>query len=40
MELFNVLNVYQFSFEVLIDSIVDLLNRSDQIDHDQIKVLG
>ena len=38
MELFNVLNSYQLSFEVLIDPIVELLNRSDEVDHHQIKV--
>ena len=38
MELFNVLNSYPFSFEVIVDRIVQLLNQSAEVDHDQIKV--
>ena len=39
MELFNVLNSYQCSYEILLDPILQLLTRSNEVSHDQIKVL-
>ncbi|CAF4252294.1 unnamed protein product [Rotaria sp. Silwood2] len=36
-ELFNVLKYYRFSFQVIVDRIVELFNTQDEVDHDQIK---
>jgi hypothetical protein len=36
-ELFNLLKYYQFSFQIIVDRIVELFNTSDEIDHHQIK---
>ncbi|CAF0841748.1 unnamed protein product [Rotaria sordida] len=36
-ELFSVLNRYRFSSQVLVDRIIELLNASGEVDHDQIK---
>jgi hypothetical protein len=36
-ELFDILNQYHFSFEIIVDRIVELLNSSNETDHDQIK---
>ncbi|CAF3938254.1 unnamed protein product [Rotaria sp. Silwood1] len=35
--LFSVLNRYLLSYRVIIDRIIELLNSSDEADHDQIK---
>jgi hypothetical protein len=32
------LKCYRFSFQVIVDRIVQLLNTPDEVDHDQIKV--
>ena len=37
-KLFSVLQCYQFSFQVIVDRIAELLDRLDETDHDQIKV--
>ncbi|CAF0768198.1 unnamed protein product [Adineta steineri] len=36
-ELFDILNCYHFSFQLIVDRIVDLLNMSNEVDHYQIK---
>jgi hypothetical protein len=37
-ELFCLLKYYRFSYQVIVDRIVELFNKSDTVDHDQIKV--
>ncbi|UJR08489.1 hypothetical protein I4U23_012756 [Adineta vaga] len=36
-ELFSILHHYWFSYEIIVDRLVQLLNSSEEIDHDQIK---
>lgn len=38
IELFSVLTRYRFSFQIIVNRIVELLNKSNEVDHDQIKV--
>jgi hypothetical protein len=38
IELFCLLKCYRFSYQVIVDRIVELFNKPDTVDHDQIKV--